>query len=166
MAEDAKQKVLDYLNEHEISYEWIDHEPVYTMEEMDACGITKQGNICKNLFLRDAKGKRHFLIVMGKDKRADLKGFRSQLGTTALSFGSEQRLKKYLGVEKGAVSPFGILNDENSEVEVVIDRDFANEKRFGCHPNDNTATVILAFKDLKKMIEQHGNKIRFISIRG
>ncbi len=164
MEEDGKQKVLNYLNEHKISYEWIDHEPVYTMEEMDAFGITEQGNICKNLFLRDAKGKRHFLIVMEKDKRADLKGFRSRLGTTALSFGSERRLKKYLGVEKGAVSPFGILNDANAEVEMVFDRDFINEKRFGCHPNDNTATVILAFNDLKKIIEQHGNKISFISI--
>lgn len=163
--EDSKQMVYDYLDKNKISYKVIDHEPVYTMEEMDAYGITSQGNVCKNLFLRDAKGKRHFLVVLQKDKTADLKEFRTLLGTTALSFASEERLSKYLGLTKGAVSPFGILNDKDAEVEVVVDQDFANEKNFGCHPNDNTATVILDFRDIKKMIKNNGNSLTFIKIK-
>lgn len=163
--DDSKQKVYEYLDTNKISYTVIEHEAVYTMEEMDDYGITAKGNICKNLFLRDAKGKRHFLVILQKDKKADLKAFREMLGTTALSFASEERLAKYLGVTKGAVSPFGILNDKDAAVEVVVDQDFANEQNFGCHPNDNTATVILNFRDIKKMIQNNGNMISFIKIK-
>lgn len=162
---EQKEAVYKLLNDNKISYEVVEHDPVYTMEEMDALGITEKGNICKNLFLRDAKGKRHFLVVLGKDKKADLKFIKDQLGTTPLSFASEERLEKYLGLKKGAVSPFGIINDKNSEVEVIFDKDFRFEKRFGCHPNDNTATVILDFNDLKKIVEKNGNEISYLTIK-
>lgn len=161
---DAKQAVYDFLENKKIRYEVIEHDPVYTMEDLEALGVTEKGNICKNLFLRDAKGKRHFLIVLGKDKKADLKAFRDQLGTTPLSFASEERLEKYLGLQKGAVSPLGVINDTGAEVEVVIDTDFRFEKRFGCHPNDNTATVILDFKDLLDIIKKNGNEVSFLKI--
>lgn len=159
------QEVYDYLEKNKIPYERIDHEPVYTMEEMDAYGITAKGTICKNLFLRDAKGKRHFLVVLGKDKKADLKYIRQQLGTTALSFASDERLSKYLGLTKGAVSPMGLIHDADAQVEVVIDKDFMFEKHFGCHPNENTATIILDFKDLKKVITNNGNDLHFLTFK-
>ena len=159
------QEVYDYLKKNNIPFEIIEHEPVYTMEEMDNYGITKKGNICKNLFLRDAKGRRHFLVVLGKDKTADLKYISDQLHTTKLSFASDERLEKYLGAAKGAVSPMGLIHDKDGEVEVVFDKDFQFEKRFGCHPNENTATVILDFKDLKKMIQKNGNEISFLTFK-
>ncbi|MDO4553874.1 MAG: prolyl-tRNA synthetase associated domain-containing protein [Lachnospiraceae bacterium] len=160
-----KQEVFQWLDENKITYEAVEHPPVYTMEEMEELGLHKQGNICKNLFLRDAKGKRHFLVILGKDKQADLKALRAQLGSTALSFGSEERLMKQLGLTKGAVSVFGILNNKEATVEVAIDRDFLHEKRMGCHPNDNTATVFLDFKDVKKMIQNNGNKLMYLTIK-
>ncbi|PBG31211.1 hypothetical protein BGU85_26930, partial [Clostridioides difficile] len=42
--------------------------------------------------LRDAKGKEHFLVVLGKDKKADLKDIRQQIDSKPLSFASEERL--------------------------------------------------------------------------
>lgn len=159
------QEVYDYLKKNKISFETIEHEPVYTMEEMDAYGITKKGNICKNLFLRDAKGRRHFLVVLEKDKTADLKYISEQLQTTKLGFASDERLEQYLGVTKGAVSPMGLIHDEDGDVEVVFDKDFMFEKRFGCHPNENTATIILDFKDLKKLIQKNGNEIHFLTFK-
>lgn len=76
----------------------------------------------KNLFLRDAKGKRHFLVVLDKDKRADLKALQEQLSCSKLSFASEERLKKHLGLSRGSVTPLGILNDAQGMVELVFDR--------------------------------------------
>ena len=160
-----KQEVYKWLEENKIAYEAVEHEPVYTMEDMERLGLDQKGNICKNLFLRDAKGKRHFLIILGKDKQADLKAFRAQLGTTALSFGSEERLMKHLGLTKGAVSVFGILNNKEADVEVAVDRDFLHEKRLGCHTNDNTATVYVDFKDVKKMIQKNGNPLTYLTIK-
>ena len=120
--------------------------------------------IAKNLFLRDARGKRHFLVVLCSCKAVDLKALRGQLGTSALSFASEDRLKRFLGLEKGAVTPLGILNDEARAVEVLFDRDLAGLPSLGVHPNRNTATVFLAFSDLESLIRSHGNCVSFVAI--
>jgi len=103
-------------------------------------------------------------VVLGKDKKADLKELRKQLGSSALSFASEQRLEKYLMLSKGSVSPLGIINDTNREVEVAFDVELTTKEILGIHPNDNTATVLLSFADLKKVIEINGNTIKYVTV--
>lgn len=164
MARYDKAQTLAYLDEHKIPYEKMEHAPVYTMEEMDAAGISAKGGVVKNLFLRDAKGKHHFLVMVPEEKRVDLGSLSDQIGASKLSFASAERLEKYLGVVQGAVSPLGVLNDENHAVEVVFDRDLTHAAKLGIHPNDNTATVWLSFRDLKKLIEDLGNAISFIKV--
>jgi Ala-tRNA(Pro) deacylase len=161
---DKQQKVFKKLDELNITYEVTNHPPVYTIEEMDDLSISKHGDVCKNLFIRDAKGKRHFLVVLDKDKQADLKNIREQLGTTGLSFASEERLSKYLNLSKGAVTPLGVVNDEDHLVEVVFDRDLINKQKLGVHPNDNTATVWISFDNLKKLVENNKNTIHYLTI--
>lgn len=131
---------------------------------MDNLKISQYGDICKNLFLSDAKGRRHFLVVLDKDKKADLKNIQKQLGCTRLSFASEESLFKYLHLYKGEVTPLGIINDLNAFVEVVLDMDLPGRNKLGFHPNDNTATVWISFDALQKVIEQNGNTIHFVSI--
>ncbi|MCC5466911.1 prolyl-tRNA synthetase associated domain-containing protein [Pelosinus baikalensis] len=159
-----QQKVFEKLDELKIKYEVMNHPAVYTIEEMDELGIANLDDVCKNLFLRDYKGKRHFIVVLDKDKQADLKKMREQLGTTALSFASEERLQKYLQLSKGAVTPFGIINDTNCAVEVVFDKDLIDKKSLGFHPNENTATVWVSFDDIKEVIQQNGNKIAYVTM--
>ena len=99
------RKVLDVLDNAGIRYRMVSHDPVYTIEEMERLHLDADAEIAKNLFLRDARGKRHFLVVLCSCKTVDLKALRGQLGTSALSFASEDRLKRFLGLEKGAVTP-------------------------------------------------------------
>lgn len=161
---EEKQKVYDRLNNMGIKYEIINHPAVFTIEEMDNLGITIKAEICKNLFVRDAKGKKHYLIVLSKDKKANLAGLAEQIGSTKLSFASDERLWKYLGLTKGAVSPLGIINDVNQDVIVVIDKELIGIENLGVHPNDNTATVVLKYEDLKQIITENGNNIVFVNI--
>jgi Ala-tRNA(Pro) deacylase len=156
-----QEMVYEKLKGLGITYEAFNHPPVYTIEEMEALKLDEKGDIAKNLFLRDDKGKNHFLVVVGKDKKVDLKTLREQLGTSKLGFASEERLDKYLGLTKGAVTPFGVINDKDCAVVVVIDKDMINSKKIGVHPNDNTATIFLSFEGLKKVIENNGNKILY-----
>ncbi|MBV7274275.1 prolyl-tRNA synthetase associated domain-containing protein [Clostridiaceae bacterium UIB06] len=160
----AQEKVFEKLNELNIKYEVVNHPAVFTIEEMDNLGITFQGDVCKNLFLRDEKGKRHFLVVLDKDKKADLKNIQKQLGSTRLSFASAERLDKYLKLQKGEVTPLGVINDINASVEVAFDNDLLGRTKLGVHPNDNTATVWISFEDLIKVVEQNGNKITYVTI--
>ena len=142
----------------------VSHDPVYAIEEMEHLHLDADALIAKNLFLRDARGKRHFLVVLAKDKVVDLKALRRRLGTSALSFASEDRLNRLLGLEKGAVTPLGILNDEARAVEVLFDRDLAGLPALGVHPNRNTATVFLPLADLESLIRSHGNAVSFVDI--
>ncbi len=161
---DAKEKVFERLKELNISYEVTEHPAVYTIEDMENLGITSQGEVCKNLFLRDEKGKRHFLVVLQKDKTADLKNIQKLIGCTRLSFASAERLEKYLKLEKGEVTPLGVINDVDAAVEVIFDSDIKGNDRLGVHPNTNTATVWISFDDVKKVVEANGNKIKYVKI--
>ncbi|MEF9840243.1 MAG: prolyl-tRNA synthetase associated domain-containing protein [Lachnospiraceae bacterium] len=147
---DQKQRVYDALDKLSIKYEVVEHEPVHTMEDMDRLGLPEKGTLCKNLFLRDSKGKRHFLVTLSESKNVDLKKLGKSLGAGNLSFASEERLEKYLGLKQGSVSPFGLMNDTDHAVEFFIDKDLSREKSLGIHPLENTATVFISFKDLDK----------------
>ena len=150
--ENQKQRVYDALDKLKIKYEVVEHEPVHTMEDMDRLGLPEKGTLCKNLFLRDSKGKRHFLVTCEESKKVDLKSLGRQLGGGNLSFASEDRLEKYLGLKQGSVSPFGLMNDTDHAVEFFIDKDLSRCKSLGIHPLENTATVFLSFKDLDKFL--------------
>ena len=159
MAGMFKAEIYALLDEKGVAYEKKEHAAVFTMADMDAEGLNEKGNICKNLFLRDAKGKKHFLVSAPEERKIDLKQLAEWLGTSKLSFASAERLEKYLMLRQGSVSPLGILNDESRTVVFVADEALASMPSIGVHPNDNTATVWLSFADLKKLIEEHGNEV-------
>ena len=125
--------VLETLEKYHAQYELIEHEPMYTVEDIEKSGLWQHENGigAKNLFLRDGSGKHHFLIVIREDKQADLKLVRNEIGSSRLSFASDERLDKYLKLKSGSVSPFGILNDDQREVAVFFDRDL---KDYGIWP--------------------------------
>ncbi len=150
--EEQKKRVYEALDKMKIKYEVVEHEPVYTMEDMDRLGLPQKGTLCKNLFLRDSKGKRHFLITADEKTKVDLKSLSRQLGAGNLSFASEERLEKYLGLKQGSVTPFGLMNDTDHAVEFFIDKSLTKCKSLGIHPLENTATVFLSYKDLDKFL--------------
>jgi len=159
-----REPVFDKLDELNIRYSVIEHPPVYTIEEMDTLGIFEGVNICKNLFVRNEKGDKHYLIVVCKNKQANLKNISAKIPESRLSFASEERLQKYLGLKKGEVTPLGIINDEEHSVIIILDSDLDGKKPLGVHPNDNTATVVLSFFDLIKYIKSFGNKFKVTEI--
>lgn len=158
------KEIFQKLNELNIEYKMVEHPAVFTMEEIAEYKLTSNGHIPKNLVLRDVKGTRNMLVVLHGDKRADLRLIRDEIDSTKLSFASDQRLEKYLKVEKGSVSPFGVIYDTEKELEIYFDADLKNEEIVGFHPNDNRATVFLKFCDLKKYVESSGHRITFIKV--
>lgn len=158
----GKQEIKTFLEEKKIPFTWVEHKAVYTIEEMEELGLESMDEIAKNLFLRDQKGKRHFLVVIKGEKQVNLKELGEKLGTR-LSFASEERLEKYMGLKKGSVTPLGVLNDENRAVEVFFDEDFCKLEKIGVHPNENTASVYLSPDDLLNIVREHGNALEIVS---
>lgn len=160
---DTSEKVYKTLDDLSIEYEKHEHPPVFTVEEANEHWSDIKGKHSKNLFLRNKKGNRHFLVVMDAEKSLDIKQFQNKIGISNLSFASEKRLDKYLGLTKGSVSPFGLINDENHEVEVIVDKDIINADFVNFHPNINTATITISAADFKRFLEQMGNKLTFMT---
>lgn len=158
------EEILELLNTLEIPYTLKEHEAAFQMEDFPALCPDAPGELCKNLFLRDYKGKRHMLVVLKGDKEADLKLIREEISSSRLSFGSDERLKKRLNVESGSVSPLGLIYDAEQAVEVYFDADLKDAACLGFHPNDNTKTVFLSFHDLEKYIAHSGHKVLFIRV--
>lgn len=154
--------VYETLERLKIEYEAIEHDPMFTAEDMDRLSWPAGVEIAKNLFLRDSKGRRHFLVIASIHRAIDLRGLETALGTTRLSFASEERLAKYLAVAKGSVSPFAILNDQDRAVEVCIEHNLSGFSRIGVHPNDNSVTLLLTFNDLLRVMREHGNTVGFL----
>lgn len=159
-----EQKLYNILNLLGIRYVRHEHKPIYTVSEAQELNISIKGGKCKNLFLRNGKGDIHYLLILDENKRADLKQLAKQIGTTRLSFASEDRLYKYLELTPGSVTPFGIINDVNREVIVLIDKDITNKDLVNFHPNVNTATIGLSYINFEKFIKWHENKFYYVQI--
>src|SRR2546423_12661430 len=142
--------VVARLTELGIPFTRHEHPPVATVEEASAHWAGIDATHCKNLFLRNQKGTRHYLVVLTASKKADLRAVANQIGDGKLSFASPERLMTHLGLTPGSVSPFGLINDREHAVRVVVDRDFQSSSRLAFHPNINTATVTIAAADFKK----------------
>ena len=154
----TKQETLDYLTGRGVPFEVTEHGAVFNMEELDAVPLPYPDRDAKNLFVRDDKKRNYYLITVRGDKRVDLKEFQRAQGTRKLSFASPEDLAALLGLIPGAVTPLGLLNDEERRVTLYLDAAFG-DGQVGVHPNDNTATVWLKAPDLVKLIGDHGNPV-------
>ena len=162
--EQKDHKVFDALKQLGIDYTLCSHPPVYTSDEAAQYWDGIPGGHPKNLFLRDDKGKSHYLVIVEHTKQVDLKNLRSIIGSSRLSFASDRRLGKHLGLTPGAVSAFGLINDSENRVEVIIDSDLLEHDYISFHPNVNTATLTISTADFKKFLHHQGSKISCVSI--
>jgi Ala-tRNA(Pro) deacylase len=145
--------VYKYLEKLEISYEKREHPPVYSCEGASEFTGDMKGMHCKNLFFRNKKGKKHYLIIFDERKEINIKSISGKVGESNLSFASEQRMMKYLGLTPGSVSVFGLINDMDNEVIVYIDKDVLNSEYVNFHPNVNTATLNIDIDNFNRFLE-------------
>ena len=159
-----KEDVLKKLDELKIDYELIEHEAVYTIEEMENLNMPRIDEVIKNLFVRDEKKQNYYLIIVSKNKSVNLKELRRKIECKPLTFAKEEDLYKYLGLTKGAVTPLGVFNDKDAFVHLIIDKDLFSYERIGIHPNENTATVWVKLDDIIKLYKDNGNDIIDVEI--
>lgn len=161
---DPATAVYTVLDELGIRHDRFEHPPVFTAEEAAQHWAGIHGTPVKNLFLRNKKGDRHYLVILGIDKQADLRQLVKVIGDDRLSFGSPERLMARLGLTPGSVSPFGLINDTTKSVTVIIDADLRNAERLIFHPNINTASLAISFADFAKFLAARGNVVRYVKV--
>ena len=156
------QPVEHYLTALGIPFVRHDYPPVATVAEAEQYWGAIDALHAKNLFLRDQKGRRHFLVVLAFTRRADLRALGETFGAGKLGFASPERLQTFLGLAPGAVSPFGLINDPAHLVEVALDVAIRDAARVAFHPNLNTATLVLSGTDFKRYLAAVGHDVRWV----
>ena len=159
-----RKKVLEFLEKLNIEYSLYEHPPLPTIEEALKYWQSIKSTHCKNLFFRNHKGNRHYLVIIDHRQNLGIHDLEKRLKQGKLSFASEQRMEKYLGIKPGSVSAFGLINDLNNHVYVFLDKYLKESDYISFHPNDNTATVVISYQDFEKYLNIVGNSYEFLEL--
>ena len=166
MDEQKKEKVLKVLNDLNIEFKLFSHPPLPTIEVALEYWKDIDATHCKNLFFRNHKGKKHYLVILKHVQQLAIHDLEKRLKQGKLSLASDKRLKKYLGVEPGSVTPFGLVNDEENHVHIFLDENLKSSDKISFHPNVNTNSLVLKSKDFEKYLEGTGKSFEYLKVAG
>ncbi|MBQ3404890.1 MAG: prolyl-tRNA synthetase associated domain-containing protein [Oscillospiraceae bacterium] len=151
------------MRAHGVDFELSEHAAAFNMADLDSIELPYPDCEAKNLFIRDDKKRKYCLITVKGDKRVDLKKFRKDHGFRPLCFASAEDLMNIMKLIPGAVTPLGLLNDEERRVVWYVDKCFLGGIA-GVHPNDNRATVWMRAEELIRVIKEHGNEVHMLDL--
>jgi Ala-tRNA(Pro) deacylase len=164
MESERISKVLDYLNDKGHKYDYYEHPEAPTIEIARQYWRADGSKHCKNLFFRNHKGNRHYLVVFDSERTMAVHDLEQRLHQGKLSFASPERMEKWLGLRPGSVSPFGLVNDEENHVHLFLDANLQNQPSLSFHPNDNTATVVISQQMFQRYLQAVGNTYEYIEL--
>lgn len=157
-----RQSVFITLDSLGIEYELFEHPALDTIEIALKYWKDIDAVHCKNLFFRNHKGNKHYLVIIKDTTPFSIRSLEKKLKQGKLTFGSEKRLLKYLGLLPGSVSPFGLINDTEKHVHLFLDKQLQDAIKISFHPNDNTASLVIKYTDFIKYLKSMGNSYEFI----
>ncbi len=157
-------ELYELLEKLSIQFEYYEHPPLATIEAAIIHWKDYNSGRCKNIFFRNHKGNKHYLVILEHLAQLNIHDLEKRLGQGKLTFASDIRLKKYLGVEPGSVTPFGLINDTEKHVHLFIDEKLKGSERLTFHPNVNTASLVVSKADFLKFLEHTGNSFEFIKL--
>ena len=159
-----RAEVTCYLNDLNIPFDLYEHPPVPTVEEALPYWKDIDSAHCKNLFFRNHKGNRHYLVILDHRRQLNIRDLEQKLKQGKISFASPKRMERYLGLSAGSVSAFGIINDHDNHVHLFIDAALHSAESISFHPNENNATLVISFASFLRFLESSGNSYEFIAL--
>ena len=169
-----EETVLNYLREHDIPFTNYNHPEGKTIEEAKQWWKDDGSVHCKNIFFRNHKGNRHYLVCFDSDHDLAIHDLEHLLKESLvsrglpscgkLSFASPERMMKYLGLEPGSVSPFGLINDTENHVHLFLDENLQKADSLSFHPNDCRGTVVIKREDFERYLGIVGNTYEYIRL--
>lgn len=160
----SKAEVFKVLNDLRVEFEIYEHKPLPTIEIAMEVWKDIDCTHCKNLFFRNHKGNKHYLVILESNHKLVVKDLEQRLKQGKISFASPKRMSKYLGLTAGSVSPFGLINDTENQVHLFLDENLKRAKKISFHPNINTASLVLKFEDFLKYLDWTGNSFEFLEL--
>lgn len=159
-----RDKVLEILDKLNIDYTIHEHPPVPTVEEALPFWNKIDATHCKNLFFRNHKGNKHYLVILRHDRQLNIRDLEQRLKQGKISFASPKRMEKYLGLSGGSVSVFGLINDSENHVHLFLDEALEKAERITFHPNENTSTLDISGSSFLAFLKWSNNSYEFIKL--
>jgi Ala-tRNA(Pro) deacylase len=157
-------RLYQLFNDLGIPFQYYGHPPAPTITEARKYWHTIDAAHCKNLFFRNHKGNRHYLVIIEHTHDLRVHELEQKLRQGKLTFASDQRMEKYLGVTPGSVTPFGLINDLDRHVQLFIDINLRKSTLISFHPCINTASVVIDYRDFEKFLNQLGNRYEYMKL--
>ncbi|MFR9650253.1 MAG: prolyl-tRNA synthetase associated domain-containing protein [Rikenellaceae bacterium] len=161
---ERRDVVFEFLKSHNIDYSWYEHAPAPTIEDARKVWHQDGSKHCKNIFLRNHKGNRHYLVIFDCEHSLVIRDLEQLLKQGKLSFASQPRMEKYLALLPGSVSPFGLINDSENHVHLFIDETLQHQSSLSFHPNDSSATVVIEQGEFRRYLEVMGNSYEYLKL--
>ena len=159
------EEVINVFNKLGIDYTLVRHIAIFSRaDEEKVKDIDFKGEICKNLFLKDKKNNRFYLVSLPVFKRADLKKILDEINSHRLSFGNEEELWEKLHIKPGSVSILNVIGAPNTDVTFVIDKEIMGYDNVSFHPNDNTASIAFSPKNIEKIMKEYNKTYMFLEV--
>ena len=150
------EEVKDKLAELGIDYQLVEHAPALTTEQADEFIEGIPGVRTKTLFLTNKKKRNFYLVIMDDAKRLNMDKFKEIAGEKQIKMASEKSLFEKMGLPSRVVSPFGLLNNADHDIQVYFDKEIVDEDRMSFHPNTNEKTIFIKTEDLFKFLKNLG----------
>ena len=145
-------ETYDFLDSLGVDYDRIDHEAAFTMEVCEEIDQVLGGRTCKNLFLCNRQKTAFYLLLMPGDKPFKTKDLSAQIGSSRLSFATEEDMAELLNLTPGSVSILGLMYDKENKVKLLVDEEVLEDEYFGCHPCINTSSIKMKTSDVFEKI--------------
>lgn len=158
------QKVVDKLKELGITYQIVEHEPALTTEQADSFIEGIEGVRTKTMFLTNKKKRNFYLVIMDDAKRLDMDVFKDIVEEKQIKMASAETLNDKMMLPPGVVSPFGLLNNEDKDIQVYVDQEIVSEERMSFHPNTNEKTIFVKTEDLFTFLKAIGYEPHVIKL--
>ena len=161
---DPYQQVANKLQELGIIFDVVEHPPVFTTEQADSYIEGMEGVRTKSMFLTNRKKTQYYLLIMDDKKRLDMNDFKIQVGADRIRMASLNSLAEKMNLPAGTVSPFGLLNNKEKDIQVYFDKDIIDEERMCFHPNTNEKTIFVSTRDLFKFLKDLGYSYQVLEL--
>lgn len=165
MITEREKKVLSALDALNIEYRRCEHPEADTMEKCERFFASSEAKHCKNLFLTNKHSSVFYLVLLSAEKRFNTSAVSRELGSSRLSFASDEQLNDKLALRHGAVSVAGLINDTERCVRVAIDRALLDNERMLIHPNESTVSLEIKTEDVMRFIRSLGYDITLIDAK-
>ncbi len=141
-----EEKIVGILKDADISYDIVEHEPVYTNPAMAEALDVSEAETVKSLVLV-TKEKEMVVLVLPGDKKVDWKKAAAGIGTKKVSFAKPEEVALKVGCEVGCVPPFGQMTD----LPIYMDPELMKKDYVYFNPGVHDKSFKIKAWDLKKV---------------